>query len=70
MPLNVRDLEVWCNGVIRALAKAGVLAAKVTGSVDATELDTTAHDEGCGQVTRQRTITDTRGHVHEIDVTV
>jgi hypothetical protein len=58
------------NGVIRALAKAGVLAATVTGIVDATDLETTAHDEGCGQVTRTRKSTDTRGHVHEIDVTV
>jgi hypothetical protein len=30
--LNVRDLEAWFNGVIRALAKAGMLAAKVTAS--------------------------------------
>ena len=70
MQLSVRDLEVLCNGVIRALAKAGVLAAQVTGIVEATDLETTAHDEGCGQVTRQRKSTDTRGHVHEIDVTV
>lgn len=68
--LNVRDLEVLFNGVIRALAKAGVLAAKVTGIVDATDLETTAHYEGCGQVTRKRKITDKRGHVHEIEVTV
>ena len=67
---NGRDREVLCNGVIRALAKAGVLAATVTGIVEATDLETTAHDEGCGQVTRQRKITATRGHVHEIDVTV
>ena len=68
--LNVRDLEVLFNHVIRALAKAGVLAAKVTGIVDATDLETTAHYEGCGQVTRQRKITDKRGHVQEIEVTV
>src|SRR5215510_9779488 len=68
--LNVRDLEVLFNHVIRALAKAGVLAAKVTGLVDATDLETTAHYEGCGQVTRQRKITDKRGHVQEIEVTV
>jgi hypothetical protein len=67
---NVRDLEVWFNGVSRALAKAGVLAAKVTGIVAATDLETTAPDEGCGQVTRKRQITDTRSHVHEIEVTV
>jgi hypothetical protein len=68
--LNVRDLEAWFNGCIRALAKAGVLAPKVTGIVDATDLETTAQYEGCGHVTRQRKITDKRGHVHEIEVTV
>jgi hypothetical protein len=68
--LNVLDQEVLFNGVIRALAKAGVLAAKVTGIVDATDLETTAHYEGCGQVTRKRKITDKRGNVHEIEVTV
>jgi hypothetical protein len=46
--LNVRDLEAWFNGVMRALAQTGVFAAKVTGIVDATDLETTAQDEGCG----------------------
>ena len=68
--LNLRDLEALFNGVIRALAQAGVFAAKVTGIVDATDLETTAHYEGCGQVTRKRKITDKRGQVHEIEVTV
>jgi hypothetical protein len=68
--LNIRDLEVLFTPVIRALATAGVLAAKVTGIVDATDLETTAQYEGCGQVTRQRKITDKRGHVHAIEVTV
>ena len=68
--LNVRDLEVLFNGAIRALAKAEVFAAKVTGIVDATDLETTAAYEGCGQVTRQRKITDKRGKVHELEVTV
>jgi Transposase DDE domain len=68
--LNLRDLEAWFNGVIRTLAKAGVFTAKVTGIVDATDLETTEHYEGCGQVTRKRKITDKRGHVHEIEVTV
>jgi hypothetical protein len=40
--LNVRDLEVLFHRVIRALATAGVLAAKVTGIVDASALETTA----------------------------
>jgi Transposase DDE domain len=68
--LNVRDLEALFNGVIRALAKAGGFAAKVTGIVDATDLETTAGYEGCGQVTRKRKIADKRGKIHEIEVTV
>jgi hypothetical protein len=68
--LNLRDLEVWFNGTIRALAKAGIFGAKVTGIVDATDLETTARYEGCGQVTRKRKVTDKRGTVHEIEVTV
>ena len=68
--LNLRDLEALFNRVIRALAQAGVLAAKVTGIVDATDLETTAQYEGCGQVTRKRRITDKRGKEHEIEVTV
>ncbi len=68
--LNVRDLEALFNGAIRALAKAGVLAAKLTGIVDATDLETTEYYEGCGRVTRKRKITDKRGKVHEIEVTV
>jgi Transposase DDE domain len=68
--LNLRDLEAWFNGTIRALARAGVFGAKVTGMVDATDLETTAAYEGCGQVTRQRKLTDKRGKVHEIEVTV
>jgi hypothetical protein len=38
--------------------------------VDATDLETTAPYDGCGQVTRTRQITDTHGPVHEIEVTV
>jgi hypothetical protein len=68
--LTGRDLEGLFHRVIRALAKAGVLAAKVTGIVEATDLETTAQYEGGGQVTRQRKITDKRGHGHEIEVTV
>jgi hypothetical protein len=68
--LNVRDLEALFNGVIRALAQGGVFAAKVTGIVDATDLETTAQYAGCGQVTRTRKVTDKRGQVREIEVTV
>jgi hypothetical protein len=70
VPLNLRDLEVWFNGTIRALAKAGIFGAKVSGMIDATALETTARYEGCGPVTRQRKVSDTRGHAHEIEVTV
>jgi hypothetical protein len=68
--LHVRDLEAWCKSVIWALAQDGVLAPKVTGIVDATDLKTTAPHEGCGQVTRRRKVTDKHGKVHEIEVTV
>jgi hypothetical protein len=68
--LNVRALEVLCNRVIRARAQAGVLTAPVTGIVDATDLETTAPYAGCGQLPRQRKITDKRGHVHASEGTV
>jgi hypothetical protein len=68
--LHMRALEALCTGVIRALATAGVVAAKVTSLVEATDLETTAQDEGGGQVTRKRQITDKRGNVQAIDVTV
>ena len=68
--LNLWDLEAVFNSAIRALARTGVLAAKITGIVDATDLETTAQYEGCGHVTRTRQITDKRGQVHEIEVTI
>ena len=68
--LNVRELAALCHRVIRALAQTRVLAPTVAGSVDATELETTAQYEGGGQVTRQRKVTDTRGQRHEREVTV
>jgi hypothetical protein len=68
--LNLRDLEAWFTGTMRALARAGVFGAKVTGIVDATDLETTAAYDGCGQVTRKRKLTDKHGHVREIEVTV
>ena len=67
---NLRDLEAVFNGAIRALAKAGVFGAKVTGIVDGTDLETTEHYTGCGQVTRTVRIEDKRGRVHAIEVTV
>ena len=67
---NLRDLEAVFNGAIRALAKVGVFGAKVTGIADGTDLETTEHYAGCGQVTRKVRIEDKRGRVHEIEVTV
>src|SRR5215472_3470145 len=59
--LNLRDLEMVFNGAIRALAKAGLFGKKVTGIVDATDLETTERYEGCGQATRKRKVTDKHG---------
>jgi hypothetical protein len=68
--LDVRALARLCNGSLRAVAKAGVLPAKVTGMVEGTDLETTAPSEGGGQVTRKRPMTDKRGRGHAIAVTV
>jgi hypothetical protein len=67
---NLRDLEALFNGVIRALAKAGVFGKRVTGMADGTDLETSERDQGCGQATRKRRLEDKRGKVHEIEVTV
>jgi hypothetical protein len=68
--VNRRAVAALFNGVMRALATMGVLAAKVTGSVAATALETTAPEAGCGHGPRKRRITDTRGHVPASEVTV
>lgn len=70
VPLHVRDLEAWLTGPIRAVAKAGVFAATVTGIVEATALETTAQDKGGGPATRRRQVSAKRGQGHEIEVTV
>jgi hypothetical protein len=67
---NLRNLEAVFNGSIQALAKARVFGAKVTGIADGTDLETTEHYTGCGQVTRMVRSADTRGRMHEIEVTV
>ena len=41
--LNLRELESVLNGAMRALARAGVFEAQVTGIVDGTDLETTEH---------------------------
>jgi hypothetical protein len=67
---HVRALDALCNGVIRALAKAGIFGKRVTGMADGTDLETTAHDADCGQATRKVRLEDKRGQVHAIEVTV
>ncbi len=67
---NVQDLEVVFHGSIRALANAGVLGAQVTGIADGTDLETTAHDTGGGQVTRKVRLEDKQGQVRASAVTV
>ncbi|HEX9868873.1 MAG TPA: transposase [Candidatus Tectomicrobia bacterium] len=68
--LNLRELESLFNGTIRALAQTGLFGKKVTGIVDATDLETTDQYAGCGQATRKRKVTDKHGQVHAIEVTV
>jgi hypothetical protein len=67
---HVRDLEAVFHGSIRAWAQAGVVGAKVTGSADGTDLETTEHYGGCGPVTRKVRIEAKQGRVHAIEVTV
>jgi hypothetical protein len=67
---HLRDLEAVFNGAIRALAKAGVFGAKVTGIADGTDLETTERYRGCGQATRKVRIEDKSGQRHDIEVTV
>jgi Transposase DDE domain len=68
--LRLAAMEAFLNGIIQDLAQAGVCARQVTGILDGTDLETTARYEGCGQATRKRKVTDKRGKVHEIEVTV
>jgi hypothetical protein len=68
--LSLEAMAAFLNGVVHDLAQAKVFAPQVTGIVDGTDLETTARYEGCGQATRKRKITDKRGKVHEIEVTV
>jgi hypothetical protein len=67
---NLRDREAVFQGAVRALAKAGVFAAKVTGMVAATDLETTRCSAGCGPVTRRVKAEDKRGQGQAIEVTV
>jgi hypothetical protein len=66
---HVRDVEGVFKGAIRTLAKAGGLGAKVTGTMDGTDLETTERYAGCGQVPRTVRIEGRRGQVDTIEVT-
>ena len=68
--LNLRDLEAVFNGAIRALAKAGVFGQGHGHCRWHRSGDDGPAIEGCGQVTRKRSIKDKRGQEHEIEVTV
>jgi len=61
---HVRALEALFNGVIRALAKAGVFGKQVTGIAAGTDVETTERYADCGQATRTVHIQDKRGQVH------
>jgi hypothetical protein len=67
---HLRDLAAVFQGALRALAKAGVFGAQVTGMVDGTDLAATERDAGWGQVTRQVRLEEKRGKVHAIEVTI
>jgi hypothetical protein len=67
---NWRALDALCNGVIRAVAKAGVFGKRVTGMADGTDLETTERYTDGGRAARKRHIKDKWGKVHEIAVTV
>ena len=58
--LGVLDLEGVCNSAIRALAKAGIFAQRVTWIAYGTDLETTDGYRAGGQVTRTRCLEDQR----------
>ena len=70
VPGHVRDLEALCNGVMRALAPAGVLGKRGTGRMAGPELETPHRSQGGGQVTRQRRSEAPGGRVQASAVTV
>jgi hypothetical protein len=67
---SLAAMAAFLNGVVHDLAQAQVFARQVTGILEGTALETTARDEGCGQATRKRKLTDKRGKGREIEVTV
>ena len=69
VPLSLEAMAACRNGVGQDLAQAKGFARQVTGIVEGTDLETTARSAGCGQATRQRQRTDTRGQGRAIAVT-
>jgi hypothetical protein len=67
---HVRALAAVFNGVMRAVAQAGVFGKRVAGMAAGTDVATTARDADGGQATRKVHSQDTRGQVHELEVTV
>jgi hypothetical protein len=63
-PWHVRDLEAVGHGRMWAVAQAGVVGATVTGRADGPDLETTAHDPGCGPGPRTGRSAATRGRRH------
>jgi hypothetical protein len=68
--LSVEEVERLFNEGIRVLAREGFYGQQIVSVVDASDLETTEKYEGCGQVTRQKKVTDKRGRHREIEVTV
>jgi hypothetical protein len=70
VPCHWRALAAVCNGVVRALAKAGVVGKRGTGMADGPALETPERDQGCGQATRTRRSEEQWGRVQESEVSV
>jgi hypothetical protein len=64
VPGHVRALDAWCNGVLRAVAQAGIDGQRVTGLAYGPDRATPARDPGCGPATRTRRLEDTPGQGH------
>jgi hypothetical protein len=58
------------HGAMRALAKAGMCGANVTGIAEGTDVETTTRDTGGGQVPRPVRREDPRGQGHARELTV
>jgi hypothetical protein len=68
--LALAAMAAFLHWIGQELATPGLCTREVTGLLEGTDLETTGRYEGWGQVTRRRTITDKRGNVPAIEVTV